>query len=437
MITATPTPSTTATLESAQDDASRRRLRRARRYVLGYGALNVVFYPLLAVTSLLVYPEFDNAFWFAAAFGIPLSLLQAVLVYWIYRLRFGMPSRLRRSVVVWGSIVPLVLLCSFYGFTPSSGVYIGVWWGVVTLVATRGQVVIISTGLCVAWSVAAVLVLPLAPLWEVVFVYLYTFGMAGLSAATNHAFATMWDVAQDAHNSRWVQARLAVTEERQRIARDLHDLLGHSLSGIAVKSELAARLAHRDPDRAAAEMLTVQALAREALREMRATVSNYRELDLAVEISNVRQVLDAGGTTCTIAGSDVDMTLANRGVAAWVIREAVTNVLRHSTASQCDITLSRRGEVAVVEIFNDGAGDTGSAPESRHTFGNGLRGLTERVTAVNGTLTANPTADGGFLVRALLPDAPPKATPSPTDEAHHPSEATVTPDRTDHARSDA
>lgn len=437
MITATQPHSATTTLESAQDDVSLKRLRRARRYVLIFGALNVLFYPVLAFSSLFMYPEFEGFFWVALGVGVPLGLVQALLVYWIYRCRFGLSNRLRRGPLVWSSAVVLVTLCLICGFTTPTAVFIGLWWGVITVVATRKELVIISTALFGLWTAAAVLILPLAPLWEVVFVHLYGIAMALIAAATNRAFATMWDVAQDAHNSRWVRARLAVTEERQRIARDLHDLLGHSLSGIAVKSELAVRLAHRDPDRAAAEMLTVQALAREALREMRATVSNYRELDLGVEISNVRQVLDAGGTTCTFAGSDVEMTLANRDVAAWVVREAVTNVLRHSTASQCDITLSRRGDVAVVEVFNNGAGDVGSEPRTRHTFGNGLHGLTERVAAVNGTLTANPTADGGFLVRALLPDAPPRSTPSPTDEAHHPSEATVTPDRIDHARSDA
>ncbi|PSK98585.1 two-component system sensor histidine kinase DesK [Murinocardiopsis flavida] len=216
--------------------------------------------------------------------------------------------------------------------------------------------------------------------------------------ASAFSLVVLWEILNEAYEARDAQARLAVTEERLRFSRDLHDLIGHSLSGIAVKSELAARLAERDPGHAADEMRAVQRLARDALREVRTAVSGYRDVDLDAEIESVRAVFTAAGVRCTLAeAAAVPDPL--RPLAAWVVREAATNVLRHSTAKRCDITLHSEGRTVIVEVFNDGSPEgAGQAP-----FGNGLTGLTERTAAVGGTISASATAGDGFLLRAVLP----------------------------------
>ncbi len=212
----------------------------------------------------------------------------------------------------------------------------------------------------------------------------------------------LWDIITEATAAREAQARLAVSEERLRFARDMHDLLGHSLSGMAVKSELASRLVERAPDRAAQEMAAVHGLARDALREVRSAVSGYRQVDLDGEIASVRAVLSAAGVRCEVNGSSSEIPTQQRTLAAWLVREAVTNVLRHSSATRCTITLRRTDRALVVEVHNDGAR---GVPTGQVRFGNGLTGLAERAVATGGTVTASASGTNGFLVRAVLPVA--------------------------------
>ncbi|WP_239067989.1 sensor histidine kinase, partial [Actinomadura bangladeshensis] len=136
--------------------------------------------------------------------------------------------------------------------------------------------------------------------WYGVFplVFVIFSGVCGLVAFVNVYQRRMWDMHRETHAARDALARLAVTEERLRFSRDLHDLLGHSLSLIAVKSELAIRMSGTDPERAGAEMADVQRAAREALREVRAAVSGYRAVELDTELAGVRAVLEAAGVRC-------------------------------------------------------------------------------------------------------------------------------------------
>lgn len=212
----------------------------------------------------------------------------------------------------------------------------------------------------------------------------------------------LWDILTEATAAREAQARLAVSEERLRFARDMHDLLGHSLSGMAVKSELASRLAERDPERAAGEMAAVHQLARDALREVRNAVSGYRDVDLDAELASVRAVLTAAGVRCDVQGETADIPTEQRTLSAWLVREATTNVLRHSSAARCAITLRRNERALVVEVFNDGVRGAAHTPVQ---FGNGLTGLAERAAAAGGTVTASTRSAQGFLVRAILPIA--------------------------------
>jgi two-component system sensor histidine kinase DesK len=173
--------------------------------------------------------------------------------------------------------------------------------------------------------------------------------------------------------------RLAKVAERERIARDLHDVLGHTMSVVVLKAELAAKLVDRDAERAKAEIRDVERIAREALAEIRETIRGYRTEGLAAELDRARRTLDTVGVALECDGAPAPLDPARENVLALVVREAVTNVVRHAHASVCRIGLSREGVAVRLEIADDGRG-AGAAE------GNGLRGMRERVEALGGSL---------------------------------------------------
>lgn len=186
-------------------------------------------------------------------------------------------------------------------------------------------------------------------------------------------------------------ARLAAENERTRIARDLHDLLGHSLTTITVKAGLARRLAERgDTARSFVEISEVEQLSRRTLGDVRAAVAGHREVTLAGELATAREVLRAAAITAELPGSVdvVDSDLSE--LFGWVLREGVTNIVRHSRASSCRVVLGPRW----IEISDTGRG---ASPG----LGNGLTGLRERLAAVDGTLAIRGV--GGFSLRAEVP----------------------------------
>ena len=191
-------------------------------------------------------------------------------------------------------------------------------------------------------------------------------------------------------------ARNAVAAERVRFARDLHDLLGHSLSLIALKSELAGRLVERDPARARTEMADVEAAARRALAEVRDAVSGYRTVSLAQALAEARSALSAAGITLRAPTPSAELPGTIDAVLGWVVREATTNVLRHSAARTMTVDLRTGEEQVVLTVTDDGRGTT--APR-----GTGLSGLAERVEALGGRLDTGPGGTGGFRLTAALP----------------------------------
>ena len=192
-------------------------------------------------------------------------------------------------------------------------------------------------------------------------------------------------------------AALAVSEERLRLARDLHDLLGRNLSVIALKSELARKLLGRDPAAAEREVRDVESVARESLQEARAAVLGLRRASLASEIEGARDALTSAGIEVTVLTGD-PLPAAVEAPLAFAVREATTNVLRHSRARRCEVALRSAGDRAVLEVRDDGIG--GSESPDR---GSGLRGLGERMAEVGGTLQAGPAPRGGFKLVAALP----------------------------------
>jgi two-component system sensor histidine kinase DesK len=196
----------------------------------------------------------------------------------------------------------------------------------------------------------------------------------------------------------------AVAEERLRFARDLHDLLGHSLSLIALKSELARRLVERDPARAAAEMADVEDAARRALAEVRDAVSGYRQVSCAQALTEARSALGGAGVTVRLPDRVPSLPGTVDAALGWVVREATTNVLRHSGAGSVTVELTEDGVQAVLTVTDDGPGTGQRVPVLGS--GSGLAGLRERLTALGGELRAGPLDRGGYRLRARVPLQP-------------------------------
>ncbi|WP_405816157.1 sensor histidine kinase [Streptomyces sp. NBC_01390] len=279
-----------------------------------------------------------------------------------------------------------------------------------------------------------------------------------LSTMVTAAILSLSEAVRELRAAREELAHRAVEEERLRFSRDLHDLLGHTLSVIVVKSEAARRLAPRNMDAALLQITDIESVGRQALTEIREAVTGYRQgSSLAMELDRADSALTAAAVTPAIHRSGPPLSPAAEALLGWVVREAVTNVLRHSGATRCEITVEGAGtEEAVTEgarpqgaegtvggptgmggsgaagtdAGSTGPGGTGAGANAGGTVktvrltiadngtglaapmastrpgvgGTGLKGLTERLAAVGGSLSAAPMPQGGFLVTAELPD---------------------------------
>ncbi|MFI5910204.1 sensor histidine kinase [Dactylosporangium sp. NPDC051541] len=263
-------------------------------------------------------------------------------------------------------------------------------------------------------GVTAVFTYPPRTAWSLVFASALTAGVLprivpGWDGTIDLVFAVMvaalavWGVTRVVQrNAQLAEAReeitrLAIAAERNRFGRDMHDLLGHSLTVVSVKSELAARLVQLAPERAEAELADIQRLVREALVDVRAAVAGYREMSLATELASARSALDAAGIEADVPVTGEAVDPDRQELFAWVVREGVTNVVRHSEAKHCWVRLDR----AAVEISDDGRGPAGlDAQPAEESAGHGLDGLRERLDAAGCALTVGRRDGGGFLLRA-------------------------------------
>jgi two-component system, NarL family, sensor histidine kinase DesK len=233
-------------------------------------------------------------------------------------------------------------------------------------------------------------------------------------------------------------AKMAVAEERERFARDLHDLLGHSLSVIALKAELAGRLLADGPHNAATEVAELEQVARTALGEVREAVSGYRQPTLDGELAGARMALSAAGIEADIQQSLVSLDPAAEAVLAWAVREGATNIIRHSGARHCTMKIGASLTDATVEVIDDGGGvgvpsyagvasgervvagaeaggeagggvptrvvaGDGGRGSFRSVGGHGLAGLAERAGLLNGRIEAGPVAGGGYRLAVTVP----------------------------------
>ncbi|UZJ29741.1 sensor histidine kinase [Streptomyces endophytica] len=231
---------------------------------------------------------------------------------------------------------------------------------------------------------------------------------------------------QELRAARQEVARLAANEERLRLARDLHDLLGHSLSLITLKSELAGRMLPDRPDDAAHQVADIERVSRQALVDVREAVTGYRRPRIAVELAGVRAALRTAGITAAVdpALDDEHRGLAadEEGALAWALREAVTNVVRHSGAHRCELLLTEEWEAderryLCLAVIDDGIGP----PRGGGHDGNGLTGLRERLALTDGRLETGPAPRGrGFALRAYVPLAAPAPSPPVTEAAPEP-----------------
>ncbi|MFF3642031.1 sensor histidine kinase [Streptomyces sp. NPDC002564] len=256
--------------------------------------------------------------------------------------------------------------------------------------------------------------------WSAVNVAYGTF----LSTMVTAAILSLSEAVRELRDTREELARTAVEKERLRFSRDLHDLLGHTLSVIVVKAEATRRLAPRDLDAALGQVADIESVGRQALTEIREAVTGYREGSLATELDRARDLLDAAGIETVVRQSGPPLAPQSAALLGWVVRESVTNVVRHAGAGHCEIEVTgTTGETRLV-VTDDGRGEGAAAP------GSGLKGLAERLATAGGSLTSGPAPRTGFRVTAVLPVAEIDPAPSDTSTASAASTASTDPDVT-------
>ncbi|MET8664450.1 sensor histidine kinase [Streptomyces tendae] len=220
-----------------------------------------------------------------------------------------------------------------------------------------------------------------------------------LSTMVTAAILSLSDAVRQLRAAREELATRAVAEERLRFSRDLHDLLGHTLSVIVVKSEAARRLAPRDLDAALTQITDIESVGRQALTEVREAVTGYREGSLGTELDRARSALSAADVDPVVHRSGPPLPPEAEALLGWVVREAVTNVVRHSGASRCEIAVAGSADRVRLTVTDNGAG----AAVAAQGPGTGLTGLRERLATAGGSLTAGAEPRGGFSVTAELP----------------------------------
>ncbi len=317
----------------------------------------------------------------AALFGFAAGYL--LVFTWVRRRRLRLDPAVpgtRGLAALAGLVVLALVMCLAIGQQgTASFVYLAVVG--VMLLPTAGAMVLVVTV-----AVVNELTARLVPGWS---------EQAGLSFAVCAAGFAMWGVQQmmlrnvDLMRAREENARLAVADERNRFARDLHDILGHSLTVITVKAELANRLLDVDVERARAELADLERLSRDALADVRRAVEGYRDLSLPGELARAREALRAADIEADLPHSTDDVPTGLRELFAWTVREGVTNVIRHSGARCCSVRLGPDR----VEVRDDGAGPAEPRPP-----GHGLGGLRERAAQAGAVLTTRTLEPHGFLL---------------------------------------
>jgi two-component system, NarL family, sensor histidine kinase DesK len=295
------------------------------------------------------------------------------------------------SPVIWSVLAGMVLLLAIAAPAAGEDIVVGtVYVGVTAAMTLPGRQVV---ALAAVLTAGAALLPRAVPGWESLDGFLPELLLATFAAyGVGQVLKRNTELAQ----AREQLVQLAVTHERERLARDVHDILGHSLTVITVKTELAARLLEASgagDSRARAELADVERLAREALADVRATVAGMRQLSLPGELAAARQALDAAGIAADLPTAVDDVPAGYRELFAFAVREGTTNVVRHSGARRCVVRLTGRS----LEVRDDGRGPDGAVA------GTGLGGLRARAEAVGAHVETGRSPEGGFLLRVKSP----------------------------------
>lgn len=355
-----------------REPAELRGLDERRRLLLSLGML---CYPLLAAAGVAQYAR-------GAGLVIGYLLLAAVSACYLGVVVASMRSAWR---VCWWLVAAMTVLAVLVAPLAHENVLI---LAAVIVPSAAARVEDRTAWALVVLGAAACVVVPMVvPGWSTEPSWYYAVAVV-FTALLVHAFSRTATANQQLREARAEVARLASEAERNRIARDLHDRLGHSLTAITVKSTLARRLAVGAPPAALAEMESVEQLSRQALADVRAAVSGYRDVTLAGELARGRELLRAAGIVADLPTAYDGVPQKRQELFGWVVREGLTNVVRHARASRCTVELT----ASSVEVRDDGAGGPAGA-------GSGLDGLRARVTAAGGMLAAGATQPCGWSLR--------------------------------------
>src|SRR5471030_1826675 len=312
------------------------------------------------------------------------ATIAAALVFLPLYLR-GYSVRGRDIILVMAGITLIGLI--FYPFNPGAGsffIYATAFaCRLTTTRATLRAILIVEFVLCIEIWVFHV------PIYNAVWPFLF----AAMIGAVNSHYEEVNRSNRRLHLAQDEIERLAKLAERERIGRDLHDLLGHTLSLIVLKSELASKLADKDPARAAIEIRDVERISRETLAQVRATVRGYQSRSLQAEAEQAKAALQAAGVEVLCDFPPATIPASHEGVLALALREAVTNVIRHAGAKSCNLRLEQTSNTCLLEIKDDGCGEL--QPE-----GVGLSGMRQRVEALGGSLRRE-TSSGTRLIITL------------------------------------
>jgi two-component system sensor histidine kinase DesK len=258
---------------------------------------------------------------------------------------------------------------------------------------------VIGWSVAYVWTVAGSLSPSLLGLAEAAWGLGYATTILVIGGGGLYGAARLVRTIQELHDARAELAELAVGRERLRISRDLHDLLGHTLSAVSLKGDLAIRLLERDDGPGAArEIDDLTAVARAALHDMRAVAQHEHVVSLRSETDAVASLLATAGIRARIDVAVADLAAPLDELLGWALREGLTNVLRHSTATTCSVSVRRRDGHVRLEIENDGAPSPGGD-------GNGLAGLAARAAALSGTAVGRATGDGRFRLLVEVPES--------------------------------
>jgi two-component system, NarL family, sensor histidine kinase DesK len=325
---------------------------------------------------------------------IVLSTVYLIPMLWLQLYVFGRPEgQFRRPVVYTALLCQAVLVYAAIAYSPA-------WLSLTGFLAGSALLALPPR---IAWPAFVLVVASMAvnasrltdsPL-EITFAAVST----TISGLVVYGLTRMQSLVMELHEARTELAQMAVNQERLRFARDLHDLLGYSLSAITLKSELTHRLVLKNPDKAQNELVEILDISRKALADVRAVASGFRELSLENESASARSLLLAADVAVTTDIKCGDLPTPVKTVLATVLREGITNVLRHSTAERCTISIGQADGRVWLDIVNDGVQNN----HARSYGGSGIKNLSARIAALQGQLVAGIEADGRYGLHASAP----------------------------------